>query len=1108
MRKAVLLLLAAVVTFGPLSALAAPGPAPDMKARVGGLLERFPADSPADRDALAAEVLRLGPKAVLEICARVLPPEAGDDTKARFALNALAVHVTRPGSEAERRAFVGALLKGLDRATEPEAIAFLLSQVQIAGRGEAVRPMRRYLRDERLAEPAVQALLAIRGPAAERVLLKALGSSPAPVRPTLIKALGELRSLRAVKKILPYAESPDANTRTTALFALANIGDPAAGPILERSRVAASSYERAQAPSLYLLYARRLAESGGATEALAAARSLLAHYTNPEESRVAAQALSLLVSVLKDGALSDLLAVMDTGDRKLRGAALELAAEIPGIRATSALVERAGTLLPEVRADIVAMLGRRGDREALPFVRSCLTDADVAVRREAVPAAARLGGEAVLPDLFALIDSEDEAELAVLKDVLLGFPGAAVVPEAARRLERTGVAGKAVLIGLIGEKGAREEIERVFALAEDPEPAVRTAAVRALAELAGPRDVPRLIRMLAAASEAADIFRLQEAAAAAASREPDPESRADVLLGLMDEASPREKISILRVLPRIGGPKAVKAVVDETRSEDGRVRGVAVASLGNWPDLGPADDLLRIAATSEDRRDLLLAARGFAQLVVRSALPGWKKLERFRAALAEVADDSAKRSLLMELYDIREPGTFRLLAEYLDHPVLGESAAASLLEMASSQAPHERWLSGHEAISVLRRMEAAANDPAEKDRIGEIITDRLRQGGFTPLFNGRDLDGWKGLAADERMRAHWQAVDGVLVFDGKGENLCTVRDYGDFELLVDWKIEAGGDSGIYLRGSPQVQIWDAESNPAGSGGLYNNQKGPSQPLQRADRPAGEWNSFRIIMLGERVTVYLNDRMVVDNTVLENYWERDKPIYPSGPIELQAHGSPLYFKNIFIREIARDTSVPEVTAVEAAEGFRPLFNGRDLDGWTGDTEGYLAENGKLVVHPERQGGNLYTEKEYADFILRFDFRLTPAANNGLGVRAPLEGDAAYAGMEIQILEDGSPRYWDLRSYQYHGSVYGVVPARRGALRPVGEWNSQEVTLRGRRVTVVVNGTTVVDADLDAASAAGTADGREHPGLKRDRGHIGFLGHGSIVEFRNIRIREVD
>jgi len=196
--------------------------------------------------------------------------------------------------------------------------------------------------------------------------------------------------------------------------------------------------------------------------------------------------------------------------------------------------------------------------------------------------------------------------------------------------------------------------------------------------------------------------------------------------------------------------------------------------------------------------------------------------------------------------------------------------------------------------------------------------------GFAALFNGRDLKGWKGLVGDPVSRArmspqelaekqaaadaeafkHWKVRDGVIVYDGKNNNLCTARDYGDFELLVDWKIPPGGDSGIYLRGTPQVQIWDRED---GSGGLFNNQKNPSKPLAKADNPPGEWNRFRILMVGEKVHVFLNDVLVVRATVMENYWERDKPIYPTGPIELQHHGSELYFKNIYIREIPRGIS---------------------------------------------------------------------------------------------------------------------------------------------------------------------------------------------------------
>ncbi|MGD9722168.1 MAG: DUF1080 domain-containing protein [Pirellulales bacterium] len=206
-----------------------------------------------------------------------------------------------------------------------------------------------------------------------------------------------------------------------------------------------------------------------------------------------------------------------------------------------------------------------------------------------------------------------------------------------------------------------------------------------------------------------------------------------------------------------------------------------------------------------------------------------------------------------------------------------------------------------------------------------LAADNTPPAGYVALFNGHDLSGWKGLvgdpkarakmsaqelsekqkAADESMRAHWKVEDGALVFDGKGESLCTANDYGNFELLVDWKILKDGDSGIYLRGSPQVQIWDPAvpaANGVGSGGLYNNQKHPSKPTLKADNPVGEWNTFKIRMVDDKVSVWLNGQLVLDNVVMENYWERDKPIYPTGQIELQNHGNTLYFKNIYLKAL--------------------------------------------------------------------------------------------------------------------------------------------------------------------------------------------------------------
>ncbi len=193
--------------------------------------------------------------------------------------------------------------------------------------------------------------------------------------------------------------------------------------------------------------------------------------------------------------------------------------------------------------------------------------------------------------------------------------------------------------------------------------------------------------------------------------------------------------------------------------------------------------------------------------------------------------------------------------------------------------------------------------------------------------------------------------------------------------------------------------------------------------------------------------------------------------------------------------------PGLCAEEKDQGFVSLFNGKDLEGWQGDVNGYVAENGALVCKP---GGNLYTNKEYADFIFRFEFKLEENSNNGVGIRTPLNCNPAYCGMEIQVLDDSGSQYRELQPYQYHGSIYGVVPVKRGHQKPVGEWNRQEIKCKGRQVTITLNGVVVVDANLDEVKPI---DGQEHPGLKRTQGFIGFLGHGSRVEFRNIRIKEL-
>jgi hypothetical protein len=521
------------------------------------------------------------------------------------------------------------------------------------------------------------------------------------------------------------------------------------------------------------------------------------------------------------------------------------------------------------------------------------------------------------------------------------------------------------------------------------------------------------------------------------------------------------------------------------------------------------------------------ALRAFVRINGKAGSNVTQQVLRYRNALALTENKEIRDQIYKGLGKCNTLNAMRTLHLGLKEPNSKSTAADGLATIFLASPEFQ----GQMTREWMQDGMSALSEVDQKAAVQKVMAKGGMPTGFYTMFTGQDLRGWKGLVdnpikrrnisadtlakkqvkADAVMRTGWYAKDEELHFTGHGENLCSVKDYQDFEMYVDWKIEKDGDAGIYLRGSPQVQIWDlARTNvgaQVGSGGLYNNTKNPKNPLKVADNPIDEWNTFRIIMKGERVTVYLNGELVVDQSILENYWDRKIPIFVKDAIELQAHGNHITYRNIYVKELTPEP-LYQVSEQEKSEGFETLFDGSSLFHWTGNTVDYVPENGELAIYPKRGGkGNLYTQKEYGDFHMKFEFQLTPGANNGLGIRAPLAGDAAYVAMELQILDNTAPIYAKLQAYQYHGSVYGIIPAKQGFLKPVGEWNQQEVIAVGNKIKVILNGEVILDGDIAEATKSGTADHKEHPGLFNKTGHIGFLGHGDSLRFRNLRIKEI-
>lgn len=390
--------------------------------------------------------------------------------------------------------------------------------------------------------------------------------------------------------------------------------------------------------------------------------------------------------------------------------------------------------------------------------------------------------------------------------------------------------------------------------------------------------------------------------------------------------------------------------------------------------------------------------------------------------------------------------------------------------------------------------------------------------GFTSLFNGTDTSGWIGMSSrdprqyidvapeteDTQRQAeqaafdqHWRAEGGQLVHDGAGPLATSQRRYGDVELRLEYQVLPKPAATVVLPGAPPfpAAVVHLRGTPLEQW---------TAAIRKASRPAGQWNTMQIVQLGERTSIHVNDQVVADHERMINSWNPSLPVARVGRIQLEGQGAEVRWRRVYVREIPGEEA-NRLLAAKGATGFASLFNGKDLTGWAGATENYEVVEGTIMCKP-KQGGVLHTEKMYRDFVVRLEFKLPPGGNNGLAIRYPGTGDTAYVGMtELQILDDTAAQYAKLDPRQYHGSIYGMVAAHRGYQRPVGEWNFEEVTVRGSRITVELNGTVITDADL--SSVTQFANNRAHPGKDRTEGYFGFAGHSDPVQFRAIGIREI-
>jgi len=1099
-----------------------------LNTKIADLLALMPANNLQQRDKLAEELISLGEEGFQLLADKMSPPGKGDNTAIVYAINGLTRYVSQPGREVSRAYAEKCFIQALGKTADTETKAFFMRQLKLVGTDKSVVAVASYLKNRELCEPATFVLTSVNSKTSKNELLKALSKVDDKSIITITKALGELQFKPANGEILKNIVSDDENLRKVSLASVAAIGAPESYlQLLEAAKKAGFIYEQSNATSAFVTYAQRLGETGENRLCKKACDEIIHICQSPAQLHTNAAALAVYLKYFEKEVQPKLLDAIDNNDKAFRVSVLNLVAKSPSA-STGEWISKAKKAKMEIKAEIITMLGNKGDLTAADFIKEQFESQSIVVCEASISSYARLKVKEAVKDLTELL--KRGIQPAFTAKTMLWLIDEKELDLVASFLDNAPENSKKEIIGMIGAKSGKRFFDQIYNYTGSLDPEIKTAAFSAMKYTSSPKDIDRLLKLLFATDETDKIKDIQDALVNASVDIQKESEKVAPLLKQLDSA--RDKERIIEVLPRIGGKEALNAVTGFINSPDQKVRNAAISALMNWQDITALASLYEICKTTEGKIKSD-AFKGFVRLVNSSAFTGDQKLLQYRKIAPFATDIKDKVLIIKSIGRLKTFLSLVTVASHFEDADLKSETAQAVMEIALPP-DGNMGLTGLVVRNALTKsLDNLSGSESEYDKakIRKYLSEMSYEDGFVPVFNGKDLSGWQGLVGNPLIRknmdskelakkqmeanlkfpGNWSVKDGCIVFNGAGDNLCSVKQYGDFEMIVDWKITRKGDSGIYLRGSPQVQIWDTSRVDAGaqvgSGGLYNNKINPSVPLKVADNPVGDWNSFWIKMVGDKVTVFLNGELVVDNVQMENYWDRSIPIFAKESIELQAHGTDLAFRDIYVKEL--NNIEYSLSDQEVKEGFKPLFNGRNFEGWIGNTIDYQVENGEIVLHLENgpSHGNIFTADEYSDFIYRFEFQLTPGANNGLGIRAPLEGDAAYVGMELQILDNEDPIYSALAPYQYHGSVYGVIAAKRGYLKPTGQWNYEEVLAKGTHIKVLLNGTVILDGDINEASGNGTADHKEHPGLLRKKGHIGFLGHGSIVKFKNIRLKDI-
>ena len=1076
---------------------------------VADALAQLPAQTPKAFDSLMQELAATGADGIRMMAGMLVPASEGKNAVVEYALGGVVSYVSAQGREALAREVRTGLADAVAASTDKPNQAFLLSLLQLCATAQEAPVFVKYAGDDYLAAYAVRGLIST--PGTEATLLALIGESPAP-NALLAYAAAEKGLAAAEPALLKWAADPTADTpaRQAVYNALAKCGTHASiATLAAAAKADGYAFTKNDATGAYVNLLARLA-AAGEQKALSAAKALQKPAL-PQNVRAAGLEIVLAADAKKR--TQTVLAALKDADRAYRCAALDYANAFADEALYAALVKKLPSLSDAAQTDVVSWLGARHAASQSAAVVAAMSSPDDELALAAVRAAGKIGGQQALDALIAQLGGAHAKEASAALAAFNGKPNAAFVAA----LDGD-PATQANALKLVAKRRITTAADKVFALLGSGDKAVRTAAYDALAGVTTAGDFDRLCDLLDKA-QGDDVKALQaglrNALAPAA-----PDMQYKLVAGRM--AAAPQKARYYPLLAQAATDEAIGALL---KADDPKAAFAALLTVKNPVMI---DVLYELAGKNPDWTDAAISR--YTDFATASDNTPMRKYQLYRKGLEANPSAKTQNKLLKALSKTPVFPALVLAVKYMDAPATAETAALVVKTVAAKNP----GMGGQTVAAALKKalevyVELAKADADAGYAVDEIkgLMAKLPEAGFEPLSlepeNRKAVVGNpetrkamkpKALAkaqleADAAMAQKWSLTDGILTAQANAPAIQFPKQYENFEMILDWKTP--GEAGIAVRAIPQIRLGGVSGT-----GMLADDKGVAD----ADNRPGNWNTLYVKVVDDRITVFENDVKIVENAVMTNPDMPGEPVGICGCIELIAGAAPVEFRNVYVNELP-STPVFELSAEEAAEGFEVLFDGRSLHKWTGNTTNYVPLNGTIDVTAQYGGsGNLYTKKEYSDFVLRFEFRfIREGVNNGIGIRTPMGVDAAFEGMEIQILDHDAPIYKDIKNYQQHGSVYGVIAAKRVKFPPLGDWNVEEIRAVGDRITVTVNGEVILDGNIREACQGHCVgdpgekgnhymiDHRNHPGLFNKSGHLGLLGHGAGIQFRNLRVLDL-